>query len=279
MLRASARGGLTSAIPASIAGGVERRVEPPHATALNAPVPARPGRWANSTYCATPHAPSTSSWCPNIVAGSPLRDDVIDRRSDLVALRQRLLRGVVAGSLLALATAVGIAIAVATSSSAGDPGTVARIDVDQIEEGVHATNVLDRAAIIARDGDEIAVFFPLSPHFDGSRHIDWCDEAGVFVEWEGGSIWTRGGKKLSGPTPRSLDRYPSHVDGDVLVVDLSTIEYRDVFDREVDAPPGFDGGRSNVLVGQPATDYLYTDAWARSFAAAPKWCPDPDRLS
>ncbi len=50
--------------------------------------------------------------------------------------------------------------------------------------------------------------------------VEWDDSLQLFIELCAGSRWTREGKYVGGPAPRDLDRFPAHVNGNKLYIDM-----------------------------------------------------------
>jgi cytochrome b6-f complex iron-sulfur subunit len=55
-------------------------------------------------------------------------------------------------------------------------------------------------------------------------HVPYCDSSGRFECPCHGSIFDLGGEWITGPAPRGMDRYPTTVEGGVVVVDTGTLQ-------------------------------------------------------
>ncbi len=84
---------------------------------------------------------------------------------------------------------------------------------------------------VVRDANgNFTVFFARSTRQDeailipGQCIVDWDDSLKTFLELCGGSQWSREGKYIAGPAPRDLDRFPSHVENNMLYIDLNLIK-------------------------------------------------------
>ncbi|MDX1621443.1 MAG: Rieske 2Fe-2S domain-containing protein [Nitriliruptorales bacterium] len=70
------------------------------------------------------------------------------------------------------------------------------------------------------DGEVIALS-ETCPHL-GCR-VPWCESSGQFECPCHGSFFSRAGDYLAGPTPRGMDRYPTEIQGETVMVDTGSL--------------------------------------------------------
>lgn len=190
-------------------------------------------------------------------ADSGSEADDVDRRRSLVASRGpgpsqgdpkvAILR--VAVPLLALA-AVGTIVAVFFSGLSPGGSDVVVGPVDAVEAAVRdrpyrvCFNDSNPCAWLTVVDGQVVAFNtngPLAEEY-GRQGVGWCPTSGYFGANSTGSVWDQDGRIVTGPSPRSLDRFTTTVDGrGDLVIDFASLNAGLAdwqVDGDVSAPDG-----------------------------------------
>lgn len=162
--------------------------------------------------------------------------------------------------LLTLVGAAGLSLVVSAARTNGG-SAVTRMNLDHVAEGLTPVDLDGRAAVISRAGTDVIVFTGGTPRLEDQ--LGWCPNSQTFAGTPSSAAYDKHGIKIGGPSPRSLDRFASHIDGDELVINTADIEYRDV-KGNVMSPPAAEPNR------QPLA---YTPEWEANFRLTPGWCP------
>ena len=153
------------------------------------------------------------------------------------------------------AIAALLVAALLVAGGSGSPASRASFRLSELAEGVTATDAAGRAVLLVRDGPEVTAFVPAIADVAGHDVVVDCPNGKWLASEIRGSIWTMEGDWHGGPAGRDLDRYPTTVRFDEVVVDTGTvIEGR--------------GPRSSepvLLPAGPAWDRAYEQATIRGF--------------
>jgi hypothetical protein len=127
----------------------------------------------------------------------------------------------VAGALALLAAGMLTASVVSFARSA--PAERTAVPLASIPQGVSAHVVDGFAAVAVRTGESVTMLVGGTAR---GEVLAYCAPSprfpdGVLIEPRGGSAFDLAGKKLGGPAPRGLDRFPAQIDGDRVLVDAS----------------------------------------------------------
>ncbi len=151
-----------------------------------------------------------------------------------------------------------LAVALAASCSVHDESDWS-VSLSNVGEGVTPMMLDGYAVVVVREDDTVRGFLPATPRtvvMDDQLH--YCENAEVFVEYNGGSSFGLDGQKIIGPAPRDLDEVAVAVEAGEVVFDFWTI---------TEGQPEQNNGVAPELL-EPDSD------WPSEFLDSP-WCPEP----
>ena len=121
-------------------------------------------------------------------------------------------------------------------TAAGTTGPIRTVPAGAIRSTT-VVEVKPARGYLTKEGDEVIALSWRCPHL-GCR-VPWCDSSAEFECPCHGSIFNRVGEYREGPAPRGMDRYPTTVDENgVVVIDTSiVIEGPPPGPESIDEPP------------------------------------------
>ena len=122
----------------------------------------------------------------------------------------------VVGILVGVITLAGV-IAIATTGDEDDPlaslSELREKGVIEIEE--------ENLFLVYNDGDVLALSD--DPQHLAGEHTEWCESSHMFETPPQGEKFDRLGNYFGGPATKGLDRYPVHVEGDAIYVEVDAL--------------------------------------------------------